>query len=354
MILGGGNLFFSDVSAEKLFNVVTSDPSEDKRAVAFVDTVTDKDRIVEVNMSGEVVWEWEFPIELKGKRKKSICAAADINYIKARDELLFVVPQKGAYIVNRKGKYKTVIEDSEITHDIDQLPNGNFIYTRGFVNKGDDEVREVTPTGKIVWKWSHADHFPDRDKYLTNVPEGMKDNWRGRHRVLRTDGIDWAHVNAVERYKNGDTLISLRNFLMFVIVDPKGYPKKLHKDIWLVHEPHKTNFGFIASDRFSGRGAVQFSIVKILKNGKREDLLTRDFFAVRGIEVLPSGRFNITSVGNVFEMDAAGKIVRRMHLTIQDEDSENNLGADKRPGRVLVEGRCAPKNLYKVVKTKIY
>mgnify|MGYP001356356347 CR=1 FL=1 len=64
MILGGGNLFFSDVSAEKLFNVVTSDPSEDKRAVAFVDTVTDKDRIVEVNMSGEVVWEWEFPIEL--------------------------------------------------------------------------------------------------------------------------------------------------------------------------------------------------------------------------------------------------------------------------------------------------
>ena len=207
-------------------------------------------------------------------------------------------------------------------------------------------------------RFNDAEYFPKREKFLSNIPKRAK-SWmkkprRGRFQTLFADGVDWAHVNAVERYKNGDTLISLRNFLMFVIVDPEGHPKKLHKDIWLVHEPHKTNFGYIASDRFSGGGAVQFSIVKILKNGKRENLLTRDFFAVRGIEELPNGRFNITSVGNVFEMDSAGKIVRRMHLTIQDEDSENNLGADKRPGWVLAEGRCAPKNLYKVVKTKIY
>ena len=41
----------------------------------------------------------------------------------------------------------------ELSHDIDYLPNGNFIYVRGFVNKGEDEVREISKDGKIIWRW---------------------------------------------------------------------------------------------------------------------------------------------------------------------------------------------------------
>lgn len=257
-------------SAEKLFEVVTNDSSADKRAIAFVDTVTGKDRIVEVNMSGEVVWEWEFPSELQGERVRNICQGADIKYLKSRDEILFIVPRMGAYKINRARKLTTIIEDDEISHDIDALPNGNFIYVRGRVDKGDDEVREVSPSGEVVWRWSHAKFFPVREKFLKNIPKTTLENWRERKGILETDGIDWAHVNGVERQNNGNTLISLRNFLMFVIVDRKGRPKKLFKDIWLVHEPHKTGFGYIASDRFSGGGAVRFSIVKILAKGKRK------------------------------------------------------------------------------------
>tara|TARA_Y100000588_G_scaffold288861_1_gene307376 strand:- start:1903 stop:2991 length:1089 start_codon:yes stop_codon:yes gene_type:complete len=341
-------------SAEKLFDVVTNDSSADKRAIAFVDTVTGKDRIVEVNMSGEVVWEWEFPSELQGERKRSICQGADIKYLKSRDEILFIVPRMGAYKLNRAGKLTTIIEDDEISHDIDALPNGNFIYVRGRVDKGDDEVREVSPSGAVVWRWSHAKYFPVRENFLKNIPKNTLENWRERKGILETDGVDWAHVNGVERQQNGNTLISLRNFSMFVIVDPKGRPKKLFKDIWLVHEPHKTGFGYIASDRFSGGGAPRFSIVKILAEGKREKLLTKQFFAVRGIELMPHERFNITSVGNVFEIDKNGTVLHRMHLSIQKEDAERHLGGDRKPGHILDEGRCAPLNLYKVVKTKVY
>lgn len=344
-------------SAEKLFDVVTKEPSSDQRSIAFVDTVTGKDRIVEVNMSGKVVWEWQFPTKLIRKRKRSICKGADIKYLKSKDELLFIIPSVGAYIVNRKGNLKKVIEDKKISHDIDLLPNGNFIYVRGWADKGEDEVREINQSGKIVWKWSHAEHFPNREKFLLNIPKKTKMRWKGeigRRKTLKSGGIDWAHVNGVERLENGDTLISLRNFMMFVIVGPDGKPKRSFQDIWLVHEPHKTAFGYIAADRFVKRGRFLHSIVKVSNGGERTNLLTGQFLTVRGIEELPNQRFNITSIGNVFEIDSNGKILHRMHLNIQTEDAERNVTKRRRPGMVMSEGRCAHKNLYKVAKTKVY
>ncbi|MDC0254268.1 aryl-sulfate sulfotransferase [Bacteriovoracales bacterium] len=337
------------ISSEKLFNVVTSDPSADKRAVAFVDTVTGKDRIVEVNMSGEVVWEWKFPDKLISKRRRHICKGADIKYLHSSDEILFIIPRSGAYIVNRAGNYKTVIEDDKITHDIDLLPNGNFIYTRGFVNKGDDEVREITPSGKVIWKWSHAKYFPNRKLFLKVLSN------RRKRKNLKSDGIDWAHVNGVERYKNGNTLISLRNFNMFVLVGPDSNPIKTFQNISFVHEPHKTTFGYIAADRFAKKGHLLHSIIKITNEGKRTKLLKGQFKTVRGIESLPSGRFNITSVGNVFEINSEGKIFQQMHLKIMKEDTERNLNRrTKSVRKIFNKGRCRPLNLYKVAKTKLY
>ena len=94
--------------------------------------------------------------------------------------------------------------------------------------------------------------------------------------------------------------------------------------------------------------------MKISNNGQRTKLLTGQFTTVRGIETLPNKRFNITSIGNVFEIGPNGKIFHRMHLNTQSEDAERNLTKRKRPGKVMRKGRCAHKNLYKVVKTKVY
>ena len=339
-------------SSEKMFNVVINEPSSDKRSIAFVDTVTKKNRILEVNMKGEVIWEWNFPNKLVSK-VKSICNGADINYLKSTDEFLFILPKEGAFIVGRDGKHRSLIKDNNITHDIDILPNGNFLYARGFVNKGEDEVREVSPSGEIVWKWSHAKYFPNRDKYFDKYTK------RGKNRLykqgtLKTNNIDWAHVNGVDRLDNGDTLISLRNFNMFVIVEANGNPKKVFKDISLVHEPHRTKFGYIASDRFRTRKLLH-SIVTISDKDRRKYLLTGKYKTVRGIEQLKDDRFNITSVGNVLQIGTNGKIFHRMHLTIDSEDSERDLtGRESKQRKSSDQGRCGrgAGNLYKVVKTK--
>lgn len=341
-------------SSEKMFNVVINEPSSDQRAIAFVDTVTGKDRIIEVNMNGEVIWEWKFPYKLANETD-NLCNGADIKYVQSTDEFIFILPFQGAYLLGRDGDYKQIIKDNFISHDIDILPNGNFIYARGFVNKGEDEVREISPSGDIVWRWSHSNYFPNRDEYLKDFSKRKIQFWKKR--TLKTDDNDWAHLNGVERFKNGDTLVSLRNFQMFVIIAPNGKPKKIFKNIELIHEPHKTDFGFIAADRKVKKGWRRHSIVIIENNGERKRLLEGQFITVRGIEQMSSNRFNITSVGNVFEINKSGKIFHRMHLRIVKEDAERNLhGKDlkKMQEKKLLKGRCGSKvgNLYKVVKTK--
>ena len=344
-------------ATERLFNVVTNEPSSDKRAIAFVDTVTGKNRIVEVNMDGEVIWEWKFPNQLANETDK-LCNGADIKYIQSTDEFVFVLPFQGAYQVGRDGHYKQVIKDNFISHDINILPNGNSIYARGFVNKGQDEVREISPSGDVVWTWSHANYFPDREKYLIDFFSKKKLQIL-RRRTFKTDNVDWAHVNGVDRLENGDTLISFRNFQMFVIVAPNGKPKKTFEGINLVHEPHRTDFGFIAADRRQKKGFFRHSIIIIKDNDERKRILEGQFRIVRGIEKMSGDRFNITSVGNVLEINTAGKNFHRMHLTIDKENAERNLHSrDLREmqEKNLIKGRCGngSGNLYKVVKTKIY
>ncbi len=340
---------------EKLFNVVVSEPSADDRAFAFVDTVTDKNRIVEVANNGQVIWEWEFPKRLM-QTSDNICKGADIEYLKSSDQFLFVLPMQGAYIVGRDGGLRTIVEDEFISHDIDILPNGNFIYTRGWVNKGDDEVREINNSGEIVWKWSHAKYFPDRDEFLRDFSKRRVEIMYKRG-TLKKGGIDWAHANAVDRDNDGNTLISLRNFQMFTIVGPDGAPIKNLTNLNLVHEPHKIQGGYIASDRRLKKGYLRHSIVLLSDNNKRTHLLEGQFRTVRGIEPIGNGRFNITSVGNVFEIDAGGKIYQRMHLATLKEDAERDLHS--RDLRALgqnniFKGKCGILPLYKVAKTRSY
>jgi hypothetical protein len=153
-------------------------------------------------------------------------------------------------LLGRDEDYKQIIKDNFISHDIDILPNGNFVYAKGFVYKGEDEDREISPSGDIVWRWSHSYYFPNKDEYLKNFREK---NTKWKNRTLKTDNNDWANLNGVERFENGDTLVSLRNFQMFIIFTPNRKPKKIIKNIALFHESHKINFGFIAADRHQKR-----------------------------------------------------------------------------------------------------
>ncbi len=153
-----------------------------------------KPRIVEVNMLGEIVWQYLVP-------ERGVLVEGELL---SNNNILYTVSGKGVYEVNRSGKIVWSYLTNKIDHDADRLPNGNTIFVFGFSDqKSDAQVTEVNPKGEIVWAWYAKDHF-DKAPYKDIYNEG------------------WTHTNAVTRLTNGNTLISLRNFNCVVEVNPQG------------------------------------------------------------------------------------------------------------------------------------
>jgi len=156
-------------------------------------------RIVEVDMSGAVVWEFVVPPGLSRYRDPGfdVEALPDGN-------VLFVLPGNGIYEVDRDGRIVWRHLDPEVSHDADRLPSGNTLYVYGDNDNVDDRhVKEIDASGNLVWLWSAGPAF--------NV-----DLYRG------IDEGGWTHTNAVTRLEDGNTLVNLRNFDLTVEVNPSG------------------------------------------------------------------------------------------------------------------------------------
>lgn len=159
----------------------------------------DKARIVEVNMNGEIVWQYWIPDNLK----RYVGAGLDVELL-PNNNILLLLPRTGVYEINRHGTIVWSYLDNKVSHDADRLPNGNTLINWGNPDTKDDaQVKEVNPEGKVVWSWHAKDSF-DNEPYKDINFEG------------------WSHANAVERLPNGNTLINFRNFNLTVQVNPKG------------------------------------------------------------------------------------------------------------------------------------
>jgi hypothetical protein len=119
-------------------------------------------RIVEVNMQGEIVWEYVLPKDLKGNAN----SIGDVELL-PNNNIIFTVTSmttpSAVYEIDRKGNIVWAYLDSKITHDADRLPNGNTLINFGGDDKKDDmQVREVNPEGKVyghgVQKTSLTNH----------------------------------------------------------------------------------------------------------------------------------------------------------------------------------------------------
>ena len=151
-------------------------------------------RIIEVNMEGEIVWEYVLPEDLP--------PASDVELL-PNGNILFVT-DKGLYEIDRDGNIVWSYLDEKVSHDADRLPNGNTLVVFGGDDQIDDaHVKEISPEGEVVWAWYAKDHF---------YKEPYKDIYEA----------GWTHTNAVTRLPNGNTMISLRNFLLTVEVNPEG------------------------------------------------------------------------------------------------------------------------------------
>ncbi|MFW5837943.1 MAG: aryl-sulfate sulfotransferase [Desulfovibrionaceae bacterium] len=177
---------------EKMFpgTVLLTDCSDPKRP-----------RIVEVDATGRAVWEYRLPPALRPKPRTPL-PLGDATPLPNGD-ILFTVHGKGVFEIDRQGRMVWKHLDQEASHDADRLANGNTLYNRGWVGRGEDAVREVSPQGEVVWAWTGLPAF-----------EG--------HRHEDIDRGGWMHVNACERLDDGSTLISIRNFNSVVRVNRAG------------------------------------------------------------------------------------------------------------------------------------
>jgi hypothetical protein len=160
---------------------------------------TDAPRIVEVNMAGEIVWQYKIPDTLRRFTNPGF----DVQLL-PNNHILYILPGNGVYEIDRNGNIVWSYLDSKASHDVDRLPNGNTLINRGYEDTKDTaQVIEVDPQGKIVWSW-YANSAYDKAPYSSLYNQG------------------WTHINAVTRLPNGNTWVDLRNFNITAEVNRLG------------------------------------------------------------------------------------------------------------------------------------
>ncbi|OGO00315.1 MAG: hypothetical protein A2Y58_01895 [Chloroflexi bacterium RBG_13_51_52] len=245
-------------------------------------------RIIEVNMLGEVVWQYMVPQNLGG--------VSDVELL-PNNNILFSV-RGGVYEIDRNGEVAWQYLTSKISHDADRLANGNTIFVFGMNDqKNDAQVTEVNPTGEIVWQWYAKDYF-DTPPYNNIYNEG------------------WIHTNAVSRLSNGNTLISLRNFNFVVEVDPEGAViRTIGEGICShQHDPEVQPNGNIL---FANHDNPQRAIELDATTGSivwEYTILNEKNWPVRDADRLPNGNTLITGTTEIVEVTPQGEVVWRFGL----------------------------------------
>lgn len=156
-------------------------------------------RVLEVNMRGEIVWEYSIPEELiKGQP-----VGFDAELLE-NGNILIVLSKSGIYEVNMDGDIVWSYKDENVSHDADRLANGNTLINFGNSDKKSDaQVKEVNQNGEVVWEWYANDAY-------------------GQSAFQDVKRAGWTHANGVQRLNDGNTLVSLRNFFLTIIVNANG------------------------------------------------------------------------------------------------------------------------------------
>lgn len=277
-------------------------------------------RIIEVDMDGDIVWEYAVPRELINGQ----AVGFDAEFLE-NGNVLFVLSGSGVFEVDRDGNIVWSYEDAQVSHDADRLENGNTLVNFGNNDKKSDaQIKEVNPEGKIVWEWFAKNSYAESE-----------------YADINTDG-GWTHANAVERLNDGNTMVSLRNFYLTAVLDEDG--KVVEEFDWSTygkdtdpHEPEineEENTLLTCLQNDSPYVAVEIDM-------KSEEVLwtytNKNLRTARDCDKLPNGNVLIVAVDNggtredqsddystAIEVDTQGEIVWRLDLI--------NFPAQKSPG----------------------
>jgi len=175
-----------------------------------------------VNMAGDVVHQWDLPGE-----------PGNYCYLLPNGNLLASVrtdagpqglPAKGGHMMEMDwdGNILWQHVDPHQHHDFRRMENGNTVYVRWELMEKEnqarvgggrggsehpdgiwgDVVREISPTGSVVWEW-RAEDTPEMYDFPINP---------------MCPRVEWCHCNAIWPLAGGDVLVNFRyNHLMGII-----------------------------------------------------------------------------------------------------------------------------------------
>jgi hypothetical protein len=272
--------------------------------VAIVDA--SRGRIVEYDLNGKIVWEFNIPWSIP---KTHIGKGADIEWLADTDTFLFVVPMTGIYEVNRQKEIIWKYETSKVSHDADRLPNGNILFSFGWDMDNDPTWTEITREGKIVHQWFAKKHLdPKKDKQNSQAESTYS----------------YTHANAVSRLSDGTTLVSLRNFNMYVIVKDDQIIRR-SPSIKNVHDP------FVSAERscFGAREPNRAACTN--KDGPIFRFIDTEkkWSPMRTIEPLKNGNLLITGSYQIGQLSADGKLVWKLYFNdFRDQKSSDSKSSN--------------------------
>ena len=338
--------YFSEicsVRAERLFDILIDDGSSSTRGYALVDTITAKDRIIQINRKGVVTWEAKIPATPKPGQ---ICRGADIEYLKERNVFRILTPYNSISEINRDGEIKALITDNGVSHDFDSLIDGGIIYTRGWANKGENEVIEKNSEGKITFSWNGSRVISDKQWAQHAKIDYWPDKWNRRLKITQK-GKDWLHVNSVEKLDDGHYLLSTPNLNSILKVASSGEILQWFENTFIVHDPVLMGKNIVFSEKVPNIQRSDFieRITVLEPSGEKRYLLNGKLRAIRGISLLEDGWIVIVSSGQILEINLDGEIRFRAKILAQNEGDEKNTSPYQRQKTLCGSGMGT---LYKV------
>ena len=343
-LLTGLNLFFlftAPVNAADLFDIAINASTKQVKSFAIVDTASKSPRVIEIDAeNGNTLWSWNIPKDYvkTHNSKRPICQGASLE-LRQDGSFNVLIPSFGVVNVKRNKKHTVLVKDQHIDHAASELEDGSILFARGFVDKSEPSFMIKNPQNQVVWQWKPSDYFSTKNSFV-HTDQACK---RAKRHASENDQ-DWAHANYVGSLDNGNYLLSMRNFSLFLEVDPNGKIVNENNKVPGVHQPTSYLDGYIAADRNCGKQ----SIWVMSADGSHNKIFTGEFLTVRGIERMANDHFLITSATTISEISLDGKIHYKSHLKGVSAEEETKVIS---PRKLTKVGVCAPKTLYHAIPT---
>ena len=329
------------INSADLFDISTNTSTKHIQSFALVDTVSKSPSVIEIDAeTGNTLWSWNIPEDYikKHNSKRPICKGASLE-LRQDNSFNVLIPHFGVVNVKRDKKHSVLVKDQHIDHAASEFEDGSIIFARGFVDKSEPSFMIKNSRNSVIWEWKPSDYFSTKKKYV-HLDQTCKSAVKNKSELNE----DWAHANYVGVLDNGNYLLSMRNFSLFLEIKPDGQIVHEGNKVPGVHQPTSYLDGYVASDRNCGKE----SIWVISANGSHNKIFTGEFLTVRGIERMVDDHFLITSATTISEVSLDGKIHYKSHLKGVGAEEETKVTSPKKLTKV---GKCGPKTLYHAIPT---